>query len=143
MWSSSGTAPAGLARAQELTRRGLDVRILHSGDAVGGRVRTDHVDGFILDRSFRVLTTAYPALPNHLDLDALDLRAFDPAGLHRLNATVPEDLLHDLGVAHAGIVADQLIMLRAEAVAVSSVGRAEHMARAFTDAWAALIDRAL
>ena len=75
---------AGLACAQNLTGgQGLDVRILEAGDAVGGRVRTDHVDGFILDRGFQVLNTAYPALRSHVDLDALDLQAFDPAvGIH-------------------------------------------------------------
>ena len=78
-----GAGLAGLACARELTGRGLDVRILEAGDAVGGRVRTDHVDGFILDRGFQVLNTAYPALRSHVDLDALDLRAFDPAvGIH-------------------------------------------------------------
>jgi phytoene dehydrogenase-like protein len=35
------------------------------------------VDGFTLDRGFQVLNTAYPALPGTVDLDALDLRAFD------------------------------------------------------------------
>ena len=44
---------------QELTGRGLDVRILEAGDAVGGRVRT-HTDGFILDRGFQVLNTPTP-----------------------------------------------------------------------------------
>ena len=51
--------------------------VLEGGDAVGGRVRTDHVDGFTLDRGFQVLNTAYPELRAVVDLDALDLRAFD------------------------------------------------------------------
>lgn len=78
-----GAGLAGLVCARELTGRGLDVRILEAGDAVGGRVRTDHVDGFTLDRGFQVLNTAYPALRSHVDLGALDLKAFDPAvGIH-------------------------------------------------------------
>jgi hypothetical protein len=45
---------------------------------VGGRVATDTVDGFLLDRGFQVLNTSYPALRHELDLQALELRAFVP-----------------------------------------------------------------
>jgi phytoene dehydrogenase-like protein len=72
-----GAGLAGLACARELTSSGLDVRVLEAGDAVGGRVRTDHVDGYTLDRGFQVLNTGYPELRRVVDLDALDLREFD------------------------------------------------------------------
>jgi protoporphyrinogen oxidase len=72
-----GAGLAGLACARALSAGGLDVVVLEAGDAVGGRVRTDHVDGFTLDRGFQVLNTAYPALADVVDLDALDLRPFD------------------------------------------------------------------
>jgi len=74
-----GAGLAGLAAAFHLHRRGLDVAVLEAGDAVGGRVRTDHVDGYTLDRGFQVLNTAYPELARVVDVDALDLQAFDPA----------------------------------------------------------------
>lgn len=74
-----GAGLAGLACARELGRHGLEVLVLEAGDAVGGRIRTDRVDGFTLDRGFQVLNTAYPALAGTVDLDALDLRSFDPA----------------------------------------------------------------
>lgn len=78
-----GAGLAGLACARALTSRGLDVRVLEAGDAVGGRVRTDRVDGYTLDRGFQVLNTAYPALLDLVDLTTLDLRPFDAAvGLH-------------------------------------------------------------
>ncbi len=72
-----GAGLAGLACARELSARGLEVAVLEAGDAVGGRVRTDHVDGFTLDRGFQVLNTAYPALAGVVDLDGLDLRRLD------------------------------------------------------------------
>jgi phytoene dehydrogenase-like protein len=74
-----GAGLAGLACARSLRARGLEVRVLEAGDAVGGRVRTDHVDGFTLDRGFQVLNTAYPALAGAVDLTSLDLRELDPA----------------------------------------------------------------
>ena len=74
-----GAGLAGLACAVELQRRGIGVLVLEAGDAVGGRVRTDHVDGFTLDRGFQILNTAYPELRRVVDLDALDLRTIEPA----------------------------------------------------------------
>ena len=78
-----GAGLAGLACARALVGRGLDVLVLESEDGVGGRVRTDHVDGYTLDRGFQVLNTGYPELRRVVDLDAIDLRPFDAAaGIH-------------------------------------------------------------
>jgi phytoene dehydrogenase-like protein len=76
-----GAGLAGLAAANAIHRAGRDVVVLEASDRVGGRVRTDVVDGFRLDRGFQVLLTAYPELPTQLDLDALDLRRFEPGAL--------------------------------------------------------------
>ena len=73
-----GAGLAGLECARSLHARGVDVRLLEAGDAVGGRVRTDHVDGFTLDRGFQVLNPAYPAVRTRVDVAALDLRRLVP-----------------------------------------------------------------
>jgi phytoene dehydrogenase-like protein len=71
-----GAGLAGLTCARELERGGLHVVVLEKSDAVGGRVRTDHVDGFRCDRGFQLINPAYPALQQLVDVDALDLRTF-------------------------------------------------------------------
>ncbi len=76
-----GAGLAGLACARELLARGREVTVLEASDGVGGRVRTDVVDGFRLDRGFQVHLTSYPEAARVLDHAALDLRAFQPGAL--------------------------------------------------------------
>lgn len=55
--------------------------VLEAAPAPGGRVRTDEVEGYRLDRGFQVLLTAYPAARRWLDFDALRLGEFAPGAL--------------------------------------------------------------
>ena len=73
-----GAGLAGLAAGVELHRAGHEVEIHEASDDVGGRVRTDVVDGYQLDRGFQILLDAYPEAQAILDYDALDLRPFTP-----------------------------------------------------------------
>jgi phytoene dehydrogenase-like protein len=84
-----GAGLAGLVAALRLREAGRDVLVLEASDGVGGRVRTDTVDGFLLDRGFQVLLTAYPAVRRWLDADALELRPFAPGVVvHRAGRTL-------------------------------------------------------
>ena len=78
-----GAGVAGLACAVALAEAGATVSVLEASDAAGGRVRTDRVDGFLLDRGFQILPSAYPEAQLQLDYRALDLRAFYPGALVR------------------------------------------------------------
>jgi phytoene dehydrogenase-like protein len=71
-----GAGLAGLSAAVHLHRAGVAVTVCESAEDVGGRVRTDHRDGFLLDRGFQVLLPAYPELRRQADLSALKPRAF-------------------------------------------------------------------
>ncbi len=78
-----GGGLAGLACGVVLGEAGKKVVLLEATDRVGGRVRSDVVDGYILDHGFQVLLTAYPACKRLLDYDALCLRFLEPGALIR------------------------------------------------------------
>jgi phytoene dehydrogenase-like protein len=80
-----GAGLAGLSASRFLTAAGFNVHVLEASDGVGGRVRTDHVDGFTLDRGFQILLTAYPELDKQFDVAALNLQPFDPGALVWMN----------------------------------------------------------
>jgi len=71
-----GAGLAGLRCATRLTELGREVIVLEAADTVGGRVRTDVVDGFRCDRGFQLLNPAYPAVRRWVDLDGLALQSF-------------------------------------------------------------------
>lgn len=76
-----GAGLAGLCCARELHAKGISFQILEASDGIGGRVRTDKVDGFLLDRGFQVLLTAYPEAKRCLDYSRLELKPFLPGVL--------------------------------------------------------------
>jgi phytoene dehydrogenase-like protein len=76
-----GGGLAGLACAVRLHSAGARPLIFERSDGVGGRVRTDPLDGFLLDRGFQVFLDAYPEAGELLDKESLDLRAFRPGAL--------------------------------------------------------------
>ena len=86
-----GAGLAGLASARRFVAAGQRVRLIEAEDAPGGRIRTDLVDGFRLDRGFQVLLTAYPEAQSVFDYTALDLCAFRPGALvfHAATARAP------------------------------------------------------
>lgn len=75
-----GAGLSGLACAVHLKKAGVPFVVLEAAEAVGGRVRTDVVDGFRLDRGFQVLLTAYPEAKRMLDYHALELKPFFAGG---------------------------------------------------------------
>ncbi|SDK83761.1 Phytoene dehydrogenase-related protein [Catalinimonas alkaloidigena] len=79
-----GGGLAGLAAAVTLHRKGVQVQLLEATERVGGRVKTDFQEGFLFDRGFQVLLTAYPETQKMLDYGKLDLHAFTPGALLHL-----------------------------------------------------------
>ncbi|MFF5447258.1 NAD(P)/FAD-dependent oxidoreductase [Streptomyces sp. NPDC012888] len=76
-----GAGVAGLACARDLLAAGVGVRVVEAGDAVGGRMRSDRVEGFVVDRGFQVFNTSYPQVRRRLVLKDLRLRPFTPGVL--------------------------------------------------------------
>jgi phytoene dehydrogenase-like protein len=86
-----GAGLAGLTCARELAAAGCTSEIVEASERAGGRVATDRVEGFTLDRGFQVFLTAYPEARRALDYDALSLKPFyagalvrSGGGFHRL-----------------------------------------------------------
>lgn len=115
-----GAGLAGLACAHRLVAEGSSVLLLEAESRVGGRVQTDTVDGFLLNRGFQVLQTAYPEARRVLDYDRLDLKPFAPGAIIRLGGRFhrvadprrrPGELWQTL-TAPIGTFSDRLRMLR-------------------------------
>lgn len=73
-----GAGVAGLACARDLLSAGVDAQVLEAADEVGGRMRADRVDGFVVDRGFQVCNTSYPQVRRRVSLRGLRLRPFTP-----------------------------------------------------------------
>ena len=71
-----GAGLAGLSAARHLTVAGLDVHVIEASDDIGGRVRTDVVDGMLLDRGFQLYNPSYEEGARILDLNTLDVKSF-------------------------------------------------------------------
>src|SRR5262249_11674853 len=96
--------------------------VLEASDDVGGRVRTDVVDGFRLDRGFQILLTAYPEARRHFDFLGLRLRKFTHGALIRCNdkfcrfADPRKDLFRGIGTLFnsVGRVSDKWKLMELE-----------------------------
>ena len=123
-----GAGLSGLSCALLLERQGVDVHLVEASDDVGGRVRTDLVDGFRLDRGFQVLLTSYEEVRRQVDLPRLSLQSFDPGsvvwtgrGLERLSDPFrnPTGALTSLR-ARVGSLSDKLKVAKLRREVVSS-----------------------
>ena len=114
-----GGGLAGLSCARHLQNNGANFLIVKASERVGGRVKTDRLDGFLLDRGFQVLQTAYPLARQILNKYPLQLKPFPPGVVvHRANRfytladprRCPKYFWETL-TAPIGTIADRLRML--------------------------------
>lgn len=111
-----GAGLAGLCAARTLNLGGVSTTIFESSDDVGGRVRTDRVDGFVLDRGFQVYLTGYPEGSAVLDYPALGFRSFAHGAMIRIDdkfATLHDPFRHptrflEAALSSAGTISDKL-----------------------------------
>ena len=80
-----GAGLAGLTCARRLMEDGIPFSILEADHSIGGRLKTDNLDGFILNHGFQVLQTAYPEARRVLNYDRLDLKSFAPGAIIRID----------------------------------------------------------
>jgi phytoene dehydrogenase-like protein len=89
-----GGGLSGLTAARQLHKEGIDFLLLEATDRIGGRVKTDVLDGFRLDHGFQVLLTAYTESKRWLDYSKLDLKSFLPGAL-LLQSNGKQDIMGD------------------------------------------------
>ncbi|MCA9859626.1 MAG: FAD-dependent oxidoreductase [Thermomicrobiales bacterium] len=77
----AGGGMAGLACASLLIQQNQPVVLFEASDRVGGRVRTDIVDGYRIDRGFQVIPAAYPALAQVVSLPEIGPRRLDTGAI--------------------------------------------------------------
>ena len=73
-----------MACAVKLAEKGIPFQILEASDGVGGRVRTDVVDGFLLDRGFQIFLTSYPEAQRLLDYRCCSTSSLPQWGFRRI-----------------------------------------------------------
>ena len=76
-----GAGLAGLRCALLLKEAGIDAHVFEREHQVGGRMRTEKVDGFLLDYGFHVMQTAYPTSQRTFDFEKLETQAFEPGAI--------------------------------------------------------------
>ena len=115
-----GAGLAGLSCARRLMEDDIPFLILEADQRIGGRLKTDTIDGFTLNHGFQVLQTAYPEANRVLDYSRLALKAFAPGAIIRIDGRFhriadprrhPRDLLSTL-TAPIGTMGDRLRMAR-------------------------------
>lgn len=79
-----GGGLAGLTAARTLHRAGKSVLVLEADEVPGGKLKTDQLDGFLLDHGFQVYLTGYEIAGEELKDANLSLRSFDPGAKVRV-----------------------------------------------------------
>lgn len=115
-----GGGLSGLTAAKILKAAGKSIKLIEACDRIGGRVRTDYIDGFLFDRGFQVLLTAYPEAKEILNYKSLNLHYFDPGAiiLNEGGITAISDptrnprKIWETLTSSAGSLADKLLILK-------------------------------
>jgi phytoene dehydrogenase-like protein len=115
-----GAGVAGLCCARHLLDSGISFTVLEADERIGGRLKTDEMNGFLLNHGFQVLQSAYPEARRMLDYKRLDLKAFAAGAMvwvegrfHRISDPLrrPQDLWSSL-TAPIGSFSDRLRMIQ-------------------------------
>lgn len=115
-----GAGVSGLTCAKYLNDYGIEPLVLEASEGVGGRVCTDQFEGFLLDRGFQILLTAYPEAQKLLDYNTLNLKMFRSGALVRMGhdfSTISDPFKEPLQVfqtlfSSVGSLSDKLKVLQ-------------------------------
>jgi hypothetical protein len=115
-----GAGISGLTAALHLEEYGHSPIIIESSDSIGGRIKTDEINGFLLDHGFQVLLTHYPEVNRYFNLTELQLLNFDPGAViyHNDTQLSISDPMRDFSsllpmlFSKVGTIKDKILMLK-------------------------------
>jgi protoporphyrinogen oxidase len=115
-----GAGLSGLIAAKHLSKKMFDVTVFEKENRPGGRMLTDVIDGWELDRGFQVLLTGYPYLKKNIDFADLDLVYLDSGAtiIKDTGSQLIGDPLRDLKLlfptlfASAASIKDKLLIVK-------------------------------
>lgn len=87
-----GAGLSGLTAAKILYKKNIDFELIEASASIGGRVKTEHIEGFLLDCGFQVLLDSYELLHKYVNLENLKLKSFEPGAQILTN----DDKLHTI-----------------------------------------------
>ena len=112
-----GAGLAGLSCAKQLEEKeNFNITIFEKDNRIGGRIKTDIIDGFTLDHGFQVLLPRYPEVKRCIDLKKIELYPF-PAGA-KIDGNYIGDPLRDIYSlmptlsSGVGTMKDKLLILK-------------------------------
>lgn len=131
-----GGGLSGLVAAKVLEENNIDFRLFEKSDSIGGRVKSDHENGFIFDHGFQVLLNSYPQIKKHINIKELQAKSFAPgATIYQAPGKVmkigdptrrPGDLV-TTALAPIGSILDKLNILRLRSKEGQSSKSAKHL----------------
>lgn len=115
-----GGGVSGLVAAIQLEKEGFKPTIIEATDRVGGRVKTDSVEGYQLDHGFQVLLDGYPKAQEYLNYKALSLQPFKPGAVifksgkpHKIGDPLRDmSLLWPTLTSNVGSIGDKLAIFK-------------------------------
>ncbi len=115
-----GGGVAGLVAAIHCEQAGCSPTLIEATDRVGGRIKTDQKEGYLLDHGFQVLLSEYEEAKRYLNFEQLKVQTFEPGaiiydekGAYRISDPLRQpSQLFQVAFSRLGTLQDKWLMFR-------------------------------